>query len=77
MMSVNRVTEVLDNIPDHRKDSQFLRELFSEKEVQLAIDINATVAEHWCNQPPINPTSSNAFIDADEVLYLRWFNYCC
>lgn len=67
LLSVNRVTDVLDQIPEHRRDSQFLRELFSDREVRLAMDVNSAIAERWCSRPTTKPISSQSFLDSDEV----------
>ena len=67
LMSVNRVSDALEKLPEHRKDVQFLRQLFADQEIQNAIEVTSVVNKHWSSHSSNPPVTSEAFKFSDEV----------
>ncbi len=55
------------SIPDRRRDSEFLRRLFGEQDVQSAIEVTGAVQKHWSSKPSSQPLTYEAFQNSDAV----------
>lgn len=73
-MSVNRVADALDQMPEHRHESQIIRDLFSNKIVQNAIDVTAVSRLHFSDKDKLVPVSKTSFHDAEDVTDADYFS---